>query len=92
MSNSKDYCGIVFIGSSGASWEYASTPEEAAKRAAKRTKTDWKSLFEFKPKHELKVVLLDMKNHDGWYADHRGIFDSDTHKMIEPIGVKSVVV
>lgn len=91
MDNSKDYCGIVFI-AGGSTWEYASTPEEAAERAAKRTKSDWKSLFEFKPKHEFKVVLLDMKNHDGWYADHTGIFDADTHEEIESIGVTTVVV
>ena len=86
-----DFCGIVFIGG-GSSWVYASSPEDAATKAAKQCKRDWKSLFEFERQHEFKVCIYDMKEHNGWYADHRGVFDKETNKEIPLMRVDSVTV
>lgn len=87
----KDYCGIVFI-ATGSSWAWAKTPEEAAINAAKQAKRDWKTYFKFKRKEEFKVCLYDMKDHEGWYADHRGVFDTDTKAEIPLLRVDTVTV
>ena len=89
--NTKDYCGICFIGG-GSSWAYAATPQEAAIKAAKQCKRDWKTLYKFNRKHELEVCIYDMKKHDGWYADHRGVFDSESKQEIPLLEVLTVTV
>ena len=86
---SKRFCGIVFIGG-GSSWAYAESPDKAAAAAAKTCKKDWKTLFEFEFKQELKVCVYDMKQHEGWYADHSGVFDQDTHEKIPMLEVMTV--
>lgn len=90
MSNQdKDFCAIVFIGG-GSSWAWAPSKEEAATKAAKQCKRDWKTLYQFKRKHEFKVCVYDMKDHDGWYADYRGVFDSKTKQEIPLLEVVEV--
>ena len=74
-----NYCGIVFVGG-GSSWAYDSKREEAVKRAVKQAKKDWKDLHSFG--ETIKVVLIDMTNRNGWYADHSGIFEYDTKEEI----------
>jgi hypothetical protein len=93
ISHEKDYCGIVFI-CGGSSWAWASTPEDAAIKAAKCAKRDWKAYFKFKRQQDFNVVVLDMRNRNGWFADHRGIFDTDTKTLIpdEEITEHKVVV
>ena len=88
---SKDFCGIVFIGG-GSSWAYAGSPKEAAQLAGKCCKADWKSLFKFAAKQNFTVNVFDMKTRKGWYADHRGVFDSTTKKRIPVLEVVAVVV
>jgi hypothetical protein len=83
MKKSKDYCGIVFIGAGGSAWAWAATPEEAAQQAAKECKRSWKHFYKFKRKQEFKVCIYDMTQHEGWYADYRGVFDQDTKELIE---------
>jgi len=87
----KDFCGIVFIGA-GSSWAYDNSPEGAAKKAGRQCKRDWRGLFKFKRKQELKVCIYDMKNHNGWYADYEGVFDTDTHEKIPLLQVEKVQV
>ena len=79
--NDKNYCGIIFIGT-GSSWSWGSTPEEAAQKAAKQCKRDWRSMFEFKRQQPFKVNVIDMREREGWYADYRGIMDNQTHEEI----------
>lgn len=80
MSKSgKEYCGIVFIGG-GSSWAWADTPEKAAKNAAKQCKKDWGRYFEFT--EPINVNVYDMRDHDGWEADHRGVVDSTTGEKL----------
>ena len=74
-----NYCGIVFVGG-GSSWAYDSDRGEAVKRAVKQAKKDWKDLHSFG--ETIKVVLIDMTNRNGWYADHNGIFEYDTKEEI----------
>ena len=85
--NGKNYCGIVFVGG-GSSWAYNSNKEEAVKRAVKQVKKDWKDLHSFGD--TIKVVLIDMTNRNGWYADHNGIFEYDTKKEITDFEVLTV--
>jgi len=33
-----------------------------------------------------------MKNHNGWYADYEGVFDTDTHEKIPLLQVEKVQV
>jgi len=92
MKTSKyDFCGIVFIGG-GSSWAYAATPEEAAALAAKQCKRDWKHIYTFKRKQELKVCIYDMREHDGWYADYTGVHDKETNEVIPMLRVETVTV
>ena len=74
-----NYCGIVFVGG-GSSWAYNPDKDEAVKKAVKQAKRDWKDLHSFG--ETIKVVLIDMTNRNGWYADHSGIFDHDTNQEI----------
>jgi len=85
------FCGIVFIGG-GSSWAWGTTPEEASLKAAKLCKRDWKSYFKFKRKQEFNVSIYDMTKHEGWYADYRGVFDTDTNEQIPLMRVDKVVV
>ncbi len=87
MSNDKSYCGIIFVGT-GSTWHWGSTPEEAAKETAKWARKDWGAWYKF-PK-TLKIMILDMRERNGWYADHRGIFDKDTNEEIEVMKVIEV--
>lgn len=87
----KDYCAIVFI-AGGSSWAYAGTPEEAATKAAKQCKRDWRHIVTFKRKQELKVCIYDMTQHDGWYADYHGVHDKETKEVIPMLRVDSVTV
>ena len=84
MSN---YCGIVFVGG-GSSWAYNSDRDEAVKRAVKQAKRDWKDYHSFGK--TIKVVLIDMTNRNGWYADHSGIFESETKEEITDFEVVTV--
>lgn len=91
MASKKDYCGIVFIGG-GSSHSWAPTPEEAAKQAAKTCKRDWRSLYKFKRQQEFSVNVYDMREHDGWWADHSGVYDSKTKVLIPVLKVIKVEV
>lgn len=84
MSN---YCGIVFVGG-GSSWAYNSNRDEAVKRAVKQAKRDWKDYHSFG--ETIKVVLIDMTNRNGWYADYSGIFESETQEEITDFEVVTV--
>ena len=84
MTN-KDYCGIVFIGG-GSAWAWAGSPEDAAKAAAKQCRKDWGRYYDLKGK--VKVNIYDMRKHEGWEADERGVVDSATG---EPLKRHSVV-
>ena len=84
MSN---YCGIVFVGG-GSSWAYNSDRDEAVKRAVKQAKRDWKDYHSFG--ETIKVVLIDMTNRNGWYADYSGIFESETQEEITDFEVVTV--
>lgn len=86
-----DYCGIVFVGA-GSSWGYAMSPEEAAQKAAKRCKRDWKALIKFKRKHTFVVHVYDTSKVEGWYADHMGVFDKATNKEVPFVGHYEVEV
>lgn len=77
--SSKRYCGIVFIGG-GSSWAWADTPEKAAAAAAKQCKKDWGRYYAFQDK--IKVNVFDMKDHEGWEADERGVVDVQTGEPI----------
>lgn len=91
-SNSHDYCGIVFIGG-GSSWAYGSTPDEAAKKAAKICKADWGRHFDIKRGQKMPVNVYDMKKHDGWVADTmHGVIDPDTKERIERVDVITVTI
>lgn len=85
-----NFCAIVFIGT-GSSWAWGSDKIKTAKRAAKVCKSDWKGIYQFKPKHEFKVCVYDMANHEGWYASHDGVFDQDTNEKIPLLEVVNVV-
>lgn len=87
----QDYCGIVFIGG-GSSHAWAATPEAAAQQAAKTCKQDWSGLFKFKKRQEFKVCVYDMRKHSGWYADHSGVYSSDTNKKLPLLELKKVTV
>ena len=89
MSEEKLYCGIVFIGT-GSSWAYGDTPEKAAKAAAKLCRRDWGRLFKLDDQ-PIKVNVIDMTDHEGWFADHRGIYADGTDEPIEVIA-KLVIV
>jgi hypothetical protein len=84
MSN---YCGIVFVGG-GSSWAYNSNRDEAVKRAVKQAKRDWKDYHSFG--ETIKVVLIDMTNRNGWYADYSGIFEYETKEEITDFEVVTV--
>jgi hypothetical protein len=84
MSN---YCGIVFVGG-GSSWAYNSDRDEAVKRSVKQAKRDWKDYHSFG--ETIKVVLIDMTNRNGWYADHSGIFEYETKEEITDFEVVTV--
>jgi hypothetical protein len=84
MSN---YCGIVFVGG-GSSWAYNSDKDEAVRSAVKQAKKDWRDYYSFG--ETIKVVLIDMTKRNGWYADDRGIFDSDTNDEIADFEVLTV--
>jgi hypothetical protein len=87
--NNQDFCGIVFIGG-GSSWHYAATKEEAAQKAAKQAKSDWKTLFKFKRKQEFKVAVYDTSKCDGWWADYSGVYpmgSNDPLPLVERVTV-----
>lgn len=86
-----DYCGIVFIGG-GSSWSYAATPEDAAEKAAKRCKRDWKHMYKFKRKQPFVLNVYDTKEVDGWYADYEGVFDKETNEKVPLVGRYDVEV
>lgn len=88
---SREFCGIVFIGG-GTSWAYADTKADAAIAAAKRAKSDWKSMFTFKKTEMFKVNIFDTANSDGWYADYRGVFDDTTKEPLPLVEVMEVTV
>lgn len=78
----KRYCAIVFIGH-GTSWCWGPNPQDAAKRAARFAKDDWKTLYKFAPKQEFTVLVYDMAEHDGWFANGVDcVFDSKTRERI----------
>jgi len=89
----KRYCAIVFIGG-GSSWAWgAGPPDEVAKRAAKLAKSDWSALFKFEKKQPFRVVVFDMKDHSGWYADAPGQVKSrDTNERLTPVATVNVTV
>jgi hypothetical protein len=89
MSN--DFCAIVFIGG-GSSWAWSSDKNEAAAKAVKRCRIDWKQLYQFKKGANVPVTILDMKERNGWYAGHRGIFDDTTHEQIKPMEIINITV
>jgi hypothetical protein len=86
------YCSIVFVPGGGSSWAWASTPEEASQKAAKVCKRDWNRHFKFKRKHEFDVCVYDMENHEGWYANYEGVFDTNTKEEIPLMRVDKIVV
>lgn len=86
----KNYCGVIIMGC-GSSWAWASSVKEAASKAAKTAKRDWRGVFKFKRKHEFVVNVLDMRKRDGWWADYRGFYDSGSKEKIEPYKVVKVV-
>lgn len=88
---SKDLCAIVFIGG-GSSWAWGGDKTEAANRAVRICRSDWKHLYKFKKGATVAVTILDMKNRNGWYADHRGIFDDTTHKQIQPMEIIKITL
>lgn len=92
MANkAKDYCGIVFI-SGGSSHAWAATPEHAAQQAAKTCKKDWSQLFKFSKQQVFNVAVYDMREHDGWYADHSGVFDTKTRERLTVLKTITVTV
>lgn len=86
-----DYCGIIYIGG-GSSWAYGATPKEAAVKAAKTCKSDWKSVFKFDKHQEFTVCIYDMKEHDGWYAQMGGVYDKETKAEIPLVKTIEVIV
>jgi len=79
MTGARIYCGIVFFSSGGSSWANAATPAEAASKAAKVARSDWK----LDKRKELKVCIFDTTGHEeGWYADHEGVHDRITKDLI----------
>lgn len=86
------YCGIVFIGH-GSSYCYAATEQEAAEGAAKFAKADWSKVYQFKRRDTLVVLVYDMKDHTGWYADTPGVVKShNSGQEMEPVRRVKVTV
>ena len=90
MSDSKRYLAIIFVGG-GSSWAYGPTPDQAATDAARILRRDWGHLFDWN--EPVPVNLFDTEGFEGFAADHRGVFGTNTvgddveSKLLETIDI-----
>lgn len=81
------YLGIVLVGG-GSSWHTGKTPEEAARKAAKVTVSDWSRLFKFGD--TLKVNVYDIAGVNEWELDYDGLHDTEAQRLIPRLALIEV--
>lgn len=77
----RDFLGIVFVGA-GSAWAQGTSEMDAATRAAKQARKDWGAIYDFGKCHTFNVMVYDITDSEGWYADARGLYDDKTNKRM----------